>query len=49
MIKQNIGTNREFTVDITYMKKILGPEFRKKNDDASRASLRNTLKNMILS
>lgn len=42
-IEQKIRTNKEFTVDMKYMKKILGPEFRKKNDDAIGVSLRSIL------
>ncbi len=43
-IEQKINTSpqKEFIVNISYMKKILGPEFIKKNDDAVRISLRNT-------
>ena len=43
-IKQHIGTNREFTIDVSYMKKILGQEFVKKSDDTFCVSIRNTLK-----
>ena len=42
-IEQKISTNKEFTVDMAYMKKILGPEFRKKNDDSIGVSLRGIL------
>ena len=45
-IEQKINTNpyKEVTVDIVYMKKILGPDFENKSDEAIRTSLRNTLK-----
>ena len=43
-IQQKIDTDRELTIDIAYMKKILGPEFGKKNDDAFRVSVRRILK-----
>lgn len=43
-IEQKINTNRQkkFIVNLSYMKKVLGPEFIKKSDDAIRMSLRNT-------
>lgn len=42
-IEQNINTNKEFVVDMAYMKRILGPKFIKINTDAIGVSLRNTL------
>ena len=43
-IKENIGTNRKFTIDVSYMKKILGQEFVKKSDNTLCVSLRHILK-----
>lgn len=43
-IKQETNTGRKLTVDISYMRNILGPEFKKKNDDTIYFSLRNILK-----
>lgn len=42
-IEQNINANKEFMVNMAYMKKILGPKFTKTNDDAVGISLRNIL------
>lgn len=42
-LEQNISKNKEFTVDVGYIKKILGPEFNKKKDDVISISLRNIL------
>lgn len=42
-IEQNINTNKEFVVNMAYMKNILGPKFIKINIDAIGVSLRNTL------
>ena len=42
--KININTYKEITVDIIYMKKILGPDFKDKSDETIRTSLRRTLK-----
>lgn len=41
-IEQKISPQKEFIVNLSYMKKVLGPEFIKKSDDAVRISLRNT-------
>lgn len=43
-IEQKINANpqNEFIVNLSYMKKVLGPEFMKKSDDAVSMSLRNT-------
>ncbi len=45
-IEQKINTNpyKEVTVDIVYMKKILGPDFEDKSDEAIRTSLRRAFK-----
>ena len=40
---QNISKDKEFTVDVGYMKKILGPEFNKKKDDVISISIRTIL------
>lgn len=44
-IEQKINTShqKEFIVNLSYMKKVLGPEFINKNDDTVRVSIRNTL------
>lgn len=43
-IEQKINTNhqKKFIVNLSYMKKVLGPEFIKKSDDTVCMSLRNT-------
>jgi hypothetical protein len=41
--KINMSTQKELIVNLSYMKKVLGPEFIKKNDEAVRVSIRNTL------
>ena len=43
-INQNINTDREFTVDIEYIKKILGPEFINKKDNVIFGSVKTILR-----
>jgi hypothetical protein len=39
----NKSSQKKFITNISYMKKVLGPEFIKKTDDAVRVSIRYTL------
>jgi hypothetical protein len=47
--KINASHRKEFIVNISYMKKVLGPEFVKKNDNAVYTSLTNTFKKYNIS
>jgi len=43
-VEQMTTVNKEFTVDMEYMKKILGPEFSNRNDDTVGTALRSSFK-----
>jgi hypothetical protein len=47
--KINASPQKEFIVNLSYMKKVLGPEFIKKNDGAVYMSLRNTFQKYNIS